>query len=150
MAKLKKIIARNLIQYCREWGKKFVRFATSFEPTFEPALEHLHSRVGRGSAFSVLLPLASTHHADRAAQATSPTLALQPGLKVLVVDDDAQIRSGLAALLQSWGAEVQVAEGLTQALRVLEHGLGNDLAAYDGDRAAEKVFPQYCRHSLLW
>lgn len=79
----------------------------------------LKSRPDRGSVFSVYVPLASNstqhtlpHSLDVAAQ-TSPDVA---GLRVLVVDDDARIRSAITFLLTSWGCDVRTAENLEQCL----------------------------------
>jgi len=61
----------------------------------------LRSAIGRGSAFSIELPLAP--HAAAAATASHPAPVGLAGAKVVVVDDDAEIRSSLRLLLESWG-----------------------------------------------
>jgi two-component system, sensor histidine kinase len=42
------------------------------------------------------------------------------GLKVLVVDDEESVRLSMQALLQSWSCEVEIAEGIEQALQLAQ------------------------------
>lgn len=79
----------------------------------------VHSRPGRGSVFSIEIPL-SSHAAptpdkedERAMQAGMPTG------RVLVVDDDATVRDALATLLRSWGLEACLAGSSSEALAAL-------------------------------
>ncbi len=91
----------------------------------------LHSRVGAGSRFCVSLPRASeqqrleatdTSNAKRLAGATAwhgraqAPGAIDPfdpvvGARLLVIDDDAMVRDGVAHLLRAWGAEVAATAG---------------------------------------
>lgn len=82
----------------------------------------LKSRPERGSVFSIYVPLAGNgsrdplpHSLDPAVQAAQalPDVA---GLRVLVVDDDARIRSAITFLLAGWGCDVRTAENLEQCL----------------------------------
>lgn len=41
-------------------------------------------------------------------------------LRVLVIEDDAIVRQGMAQLLESWGCECRAVEGIDEALAVLE------------------------------
>ena len=70
----------------------------------------LHSRLGRGSTFSILLPVLP--HAARVGHTTG---LLEPermqgltlkGMSLLVVEDDAAARDALVLLLESWDASV--------------------------------------------
>ncbi|NJS36585.1 MAG: response regulator [Brachymonas sp.] len=56
--------------------------------------------------------------------------ALQ-GLRVLVVDDEAPVRTSMQTLLTSWGCEVQTAEGLDDALAYLHQGFALQLLITD-------------------
>lgn len=88
----------------------------------------VRSRVGRGSVFSLLLPLGrAPRPADAAAAAPQalPALTLQ-GRRIVVVEDDAAVRAGLLTLLQAWGAQVLAFDGC------------DALAAWLADRAAER------------
>lgn len=77
------------------------------------------SRLGRGSVFHFELPLASTGTLPIAADDDMPgELA---GRRVLVLDDDPAILSGIRFLLRSWGCEVAVAEDRQQALEAVEN-----------------------------
>jgi len=79
---------------------------------------HVESEPGRGACFTLLLPLL-------AADAAALTPA-QPGavdlrqMRVLVIDDEPMVRTGMRDLLVSWGALVDEADGLGQA-RALVH-----------------------------
>jgi two-component system, sensor histidine kinase len=68
----------------------------------------LRSRPGRGSCFSVAMPLASgtPDHGEPLEKRFVGALALK---LVLVIDDEAAIRDGMATLLASWGHGVVAA-----------------------------------------
>jgi signal transduction histidine kinase/CheY-like chemotaxis protein len=79
---------------------------------------------GQGATFSVRLPIVAARRlraqavAEMLAPATAPpTLA---GLSVLVVDDDDESRSVVAAYLESHGALVQTASSAAEALETLQ------------------------------
>jgi len=70
----------------------------------------LQSTAGVGTTFTIQLPLRQpgTGIAHDGATAVTST----PGMldcRVLVIDDDAEVRTGMSALLQSWGCTVQTA-----------------------------------------
>lgn len=92
------------------------------------------SRPGKGSVFSLVLPLQAmrklerklerhpSHDEQAYAEADVHSFPLQ-GIKVLVVDDDEAVRSGLLAVLQNWGCQVSLAEGMEDALARMTENL---------------------------
>ena len=90
----------------------------------------MRSREGRGSVFAVELPLGKA----QPPAAATPEAPAQPGpvprRRVLVVDDDEQIRAAMSWLLSSWGHEALLADSLPQALRVAD-ATRPDLALID-------------------
>lgn len=79
---------------------------------------HVDSTVGRGTVFSVFLPLAE------AVRTTSPrggiSQNVQPKITVLVVDDNQSIRDTLALILRNSGYQVIPAKDGDEALSVYE------------------------------
>ena len=77
----------------------------------------MRSRPGHGTAFTLRLPLALALVAPAPAPALQPEEAvLGPGLLVLVIDDDAEIRAAMQSLLTGWGCEVVTAGGSADLL----------------------------------
>ncbi|XHS77012.1 hybrid sensor histidine kinase/response regulator [Burkholderiaceae bacterium UC74_6] len=68
---------------------------------------HLVSTPGRGSCFSVELPVASTAEALAAPSPLETVAAELGGAHVLLVEDDEGARIALQLRLQTWGARVQ-------------------------------------------
>jgi len=78
----------------------------------------LKSKPGRGSVFSFHLPEVPAQHIPIASgEDVSPDVS---GMRVLVIDDEPAILSGIRYLLKSWGCEVAVAEDRIQALQAAE------------------------------
>jgi CheY-like chemotaxis protein len=74
----------------------------------------LRSTPGRGSCFSVTVPLAAPQMATELATAISPGTPLR-GRRVLIIDNDEQVLDSTARLLESWGCVVQALHGATDA-----------------------------------
>jgi signal transduction histidine kinase/CheY-like chemotaxis protein len=76
----------------------------------------LRSVPGRGTTFTLRLPwvpMAAASLGDTPSPRPTPAAANpRPGDVVLLVDDDAEIRGAMAALLDGWGLHVIAAEGL--------------------------------------
>lgn len=76
---------------------------------------------GKGATFTVELPVATAESSSRASGAatrgdTGPSLA---GLRVLAVDDDADARHVVSAVLETYGAEATVVSSAAEALDAL-------------------------------
>ena len=84
----------------------------------------LRSRPGRGSVFGIALPRAAPQAASTApdAGATVPAAGDDglAGLRVLCVDDDADIRDAVQALLGRWGVSVRCAGSAAEALALAD------------------------------
>jgi PAS domain S-box-containing protein len=104
-------------------------------------IEHHGGRVqaespgpARGSTFTVLLPMATREAADARPQlATAPAAGSAPlraGLRVLLVDDEDDVREALTRLLQQNGAVVTGASSAREGLALLE-GLQPDVILSD-------------------
>ncbi len=80
----------------------------------------VHSTVGLGSVFRLAIPLG---HADLIVnQRTLSDLLIEnePGMLVLVIDDESTIREAMKALLGNWGHQVVVAGSLVEALQAIK------------------------------
>ncbi|HTY99042.1 MAG TPA: hybrid sensor histidine kinase/response regulator [Rhodocyclaceae bacterium] len=85
----------------------------------------LRSRPGAGSCFAVTVPrLADAEPAPPPAVEAPRGADELAGLRVVVIDDDESILTGLRALLQSWGCEVVVADSAAAALERIEGTAG--------------------------
>lgn len=102
----------------------------------------LRSRHGRGSVFSFRLPeVAAAHPPGQPAIARNqPDVS---GMRVLVIDDEPAILSGVHYLLRSWGCDVLTAEDRAQALEAVETWDGppdlviSDLRLREGDNGLQ-------------
>jgi len=110
------------------------------------------SRLGRGSVFHFELPIA-----DARAELVAPDDDVSTdlaGKRVLVLDNDPAILSGIRFLLRSWGCEVAVAEDRLQALEAIENWPGpadiviSDLNLRAGERGLEvfAALDRYYQH----
>ena len=79
----------------------------------------LSSEVGRGSHFSVRLPIAPALAAERAPRTPARTAAKLAGLHVLCVDNEPKVLDGMETLLTGWGCRVSKAADLEGALKLV-------------------------------
>jgi signal transduction histidine kinase/CheY-like chemotaxis protein len=73
------------------------------------------SRVGRGSVFGMRVPIVPPRP-EASAPAAPETGTQLAGLRVLVVDDEPEVRTALDGLLRRWGCAVETAAGGAEAL----------------------------------
>jgi signal transduction histidine kinase len=78
----------------------------------------LKSHPGRGSVFSFHLPKVPPQQIFDTSVEEAPMDV--SGMRVLVIDDEPAILSGIRYLLRSWGCEVAIAEDRIQALQAAE------------------------------
>jgi signal transduction histidine kinase len=99
-------------------------------------LEHpieVNSRVGRGSRFSIIVPLVAARSEATEAPVTFATIADSArGKRIVVIDDDPLVIDGMGGILRSWGCEVVTAEsGETALAKLAAQRLKPDLIISD-------------------
>jgi len=106
------------------WGERGLGLGLSICQRISTLLNHplsALSKVGKGSMFSIRVPLANQRTAVPFNQLpTVPQSDLNSqleGLKVLCLDNDVEILSGVKTLLGQWGVEVITATTVDEALR---------------------------------
>lgn len=79
----------------------------------------VHSRPGRGTVFSLKLPVAPLALPEASPSVLPPPTASFSGQCVLVIDDDPDVLDSMAALLSSWGLRPLLAPSLEAAWPLL-------------------------------
>ena len=94
---------------------------------------HVRSQVGKGSVFTVLVPLSETAGQARPMQAPRlPRHRTIDGVRVLVIDNEAQVLEGMTSLLDTWRCRVIAASNAEGALSELDRtGVKPDLLLVD-------------------
>src|SRR4029077_9086892 len=110
----------------------------------------LQSNPGRGSRFSVSVPLAAELRGTVQLPVTLRATDLVRGKRVMVIDDDVLVLDGMRGILQSWGCRVQTAASGAAALVSVADGgappdlIISDLRLADGETGIE-VIERYAR-----
>jgi signal transduction histidine kinase len=85
----------------------------------------LESQPARGSTFAIAMPYlfqsSTAHPRESAPRALAVDARGLDGARVLVVDDEPEVRSAIKTLLEYLGCRVAVCGGLVEAERVLDH-----------------------------
>jgi PAS domain S-box-containing protein len=82
---------------------------------------HVRSQVGKGSVFTVLVPLSEDAAQARPIQASRlPRHRTIDGVRVLVIDNEAQVLEGMTSLLDTWRCRVIAASNAEGALSELD------------------------------
>lgn len=77
----------------------------------------LASNLGRGSRFSVSVPTVAAKPETSAETEPSAAFDSMAGRRVLVIDDDAMVRDGMAGILGGWGCDVTLVESAEEAIK---------------------------------
>ncbi|MER9650230.1 PAS domain-containing hybrid sensor histidine kinase/response regulator [Mesorhizobium sp. M0199] len=95
----------------------------------------IFSNPGKGTRFSVLLPVAAVQPPRREAEAKPPARATTSlaGLHVLCIDNDGRILDGMRLLLEGWGCSVDTLSGAEDLDRSAMHRPDIVLADYHLD-----------------
>jgi signal transduction histidine kinase/CheY-like chemotaxis protein len=89
----------------------------------------IYSEVGHGTTVKLYLP--KTDSEEQAANAAPPVAAARGDARILVVEDDEQVRDTAAALLRELGYDVATAADATVAMAIVESGATVDLIFTD-------------------
>lgn len=121
-----------------DWGERGMGLGLSICQRISSLLNHplkAQSTVGRGSMFSIGVPIAPKPPTDFASVLPKPSLSQAlTGLRVLCLDNDVEILMGMQALLSQWGVEVITATTIDDALtkmRLNPHVLLADYHLHD-------------------
>ncbi len=104
------------------WGEQGLGLGLSICHRLAVLLGHelgVRSAAGRGSVFSVRVPLSSSEARAPASAALEPQVAAPGtlvGLRVLCIDNEPEILAGMTSLMSRWGVRVLVANDASQAL----------------------------------
>lgn len=91
----------------------------------------LQSRVGRGSCFSIRVPMAAAVTALQAAPVAVPRTRPLEDRHILVIDDDDTLRLALRERLREWGALVSTGSSLEELEELLQRVMSVDLLLTD-------------------
>jgi signal transduction histidine kinase/ActR/RegA family two-component response regulator len=88
---------------------------------------------GRGTGFRVTVPLAAWSESRRESAPAGEPAPISPGTRVaLLIENDAAVRTALAALLEAWGVGTLGVASLEEALALLEDlGMAPDVVLAD-------------------
>jgi signal transduction histidine kinase len=122
----------------------------------------VRSRPGRGSRFRVMLPTAPAPKDRPATVPMTRAVALQPGTlpqRVLLLDDEADIRDAMTALLATWSIEVKAVSDEPTAIVALAHAAASgrpmdmlicDYRLPDGDNGLDVGLRLHARFGMAW
>jgi signal transduction histidine kinase len=98
----------------------------------------LRSTLGKGSRFSVTVPMAEAQARSKPGQSAPATMDVSRGKLVVVIDNDRLVLDGMGGLLRSWGCRVVTAATADAALADLDADARPDLIIADYRLAGEQ------------
>ncbi|MGX5830513.1 PAS domain-containing hybrid sensor histidine kinase/response regulator [Mesorhizobium sp. 43Arga] len=103
----------------------------------------IFSNPGKGTRFSVILPVAAVQEPRREVETKAPARAAASlaGLHVLCIDNDARILEGMQLLLEGWGCKVDTVSGSRDLENAAPHRPDIVLADYhlDGETGLDII-----------
>jgi len=110
----------------------------------------LRSAPGQGSTFSISLPLGEAITEQEADGLSAPRDRSMRGLRVVVIDNEKQIQSGMRSLLAGWGCEVTLAGSYAEAVERFRGDTRPDVILADyhlnDNETGDKVIAQLRSH----
>ena len=91
----------------------------------------LKSEPGMGATFSITVPLGRPMEDAEGDGVATPRDRSMQGLRVLVIDNERQIQSGMRTLLSGWGCQVSIAADSGEAMRLFTGGGRPDIILAD-------------------
>ena len=91
----------------------------------------LVSNAGRGTRFQLLLPRAYLDAERPAGEEEYPVHGDFTGRRIMLIDDDPDIRLATRTLLNQWGVDVRSAAGVSEAEALIDSGFHPELAIVD-------------------
>lgn len=92
---------------------------------------HLDSEVKRGTTFRLLVPAGNAENIRTQAVVTPHSGWDLTGARVLVIDDEAEVREAMGQLLANWGCRSTCVDSIEEAKAALRNGVVPDLIIAD-------------------
>ena len=109
----------------------------------------VQSRIGRGSCFSISVPVMNTFTTNRPIGAPEKTGLSWDKRRVMLLDDNPQVLNALTRDLSDHGAEVMAFPSVETAERALDEGLAADLIIIDYDLSGPETGLSFLERSRL-
>ncbi|KRB85281.1 histidine kinase [Sphingomonas sp. Root710] len=91
----------------------------------------LQSAPGEGACFTVVVPRGTERSETEEIEAGAARGRSMTGLKILIIDNERSIQSGMRTLLGGWGCEVSTADGYIEAVAEMDGGHRPDVILVD-------------------